>query len=388
MVAKMATRFGLAWSVAAGLTAEAIALRSKQFHDEYNEQVPPTVEANGAVFVDPGFKFGDGFLDQNTKLFEGTNDPQFFARASACNDAYQQVKVPIYCPFASAGHPNQGGAQLYRDAIVVGLTHWITTHSVPQIVELSMSAKSPNLAQGDATTLDVTARYSTGTTGDAASMVDITSDNPAVARVDSASMAVIAVAPGTATITATTRDEQPYTASIVITVSRPALRRIDITPQAPLLAVGGTQRLTAEGTWSDGTTTGLTGAQWTTSRPGVVAVGPAGKLTGLRTGSAVITATYGSIGTSVTAQVLSGPPQVSGFSPAKGAPGTKITVKGNNLTGVTVVKFGGVSATDFTVDSNTRITVTVPQGAHNGVIKVKSDLGSATSPGRFTVFTR
>jgi len=71
-------------------------------------------------------------------------------------------------------------------------------------------------------------------------------------------------------------------------------------------------------------------------------------------------------GTSATssADQFSYAPVVTGISPAQGpaAGGTTVTITGSNLTGTTAVKFGTVTATSFTVNSATKITVTSPAG--------------------------
>jgi hypothetical protein len=52
---------------------------------------------------------------------------------------------------------------------------------------------------------------------------------------------------------------------------------------------------------------------------------------------------------------------------------------------VTKVTFGGVAATSFTVNSDTRVTATVPAGAKTGKIAVTTKGGNATSTTSFTV---
>ena len=61
-----------------------------------------------------------------------------------------------------------------------------------------------------------------------------------------------------------------------------------------------------------------------------------------------------------------------------------MVVTGESLTGATSVTFGGVKVT-FKVDSNTKITATVPTGAKTGKIGVATPGGTATSTGTFTV---
>lgn len=62
-----------------------------------------------------------------------------------------------------------------------------------------------------------------------------------------------------------------------------------------------------------------------------------------------------------------------------------MTIQGADLLGVTSITFGGVAATQFTVNSSSSITVTVPPGARTGVITVTSSLGTAKSKTKFTV---
>jgi hypothetical protein len=80
------------------------------------------------------------------------------------------------------------------------------------------------------------------------------------------------------------------------------------------------------------------------------------------------------------------PPTISGFSPAGGGGvGTQVTISGQNLTGATAVKFGGTSATSFSVGSDTQITAVVPSGARTGYVTVTTANGTATSPTQFQV---
>ncbi len=61
-------------------------------------------------------------------------------------------------------------------------------------------------------------------------------------------------------------------------------------------------------------------------------------------------------------------------------------ITGTNLTGVTAVKFNGVTAT-FTASTATSVTATVPTGATTGKITVTTPGGTATSATDFTVTT-
>jgi hypothetical protein len=78
------------------------------------------------------------------------------------------------------------------------------------------------------------------------------------------------------------------------------------------------------------------------------------------------------------------PVSVTKVSPAHGAPGAIVTVKGKNLTGVVAVVMGGAPAKIDTVSAS-KLMVTVPQNAVTGTVSVTSASGSATSRTAFTV---
>ena len=77
-------------------------------------------------------------------------------------------------------------------------------------------------------------------------------------------------------------------------------------------------------------------------------------------------------------------PQVTGFTPTSGGPGTVVTVSGVALASVTSVMVGGV-AVPFTVVSATQITLTIGPSTPTGAIVVTSPFGTAVATGVFTV---
>lgn len=94
----------------------------------------------------------------------------------------------------------------------------------------------------------------------------------------------------------------------------------------------------------------------------------------------------GGVGVSARSFVVaSTSPQVTGFAPAFGPPGTTVTISGDNLSGTMLVRFNGVSAPGFTVQGETRVLAVVPAGATTGRITVVTDSGSAQSPASFLV---
>jgi uncharacterized repeat protein (TIGR03803 family) len=90
-------------------------------------------------------------------------------------------------------------------------------------------------------------------------------------------------------------------------------------------------------------------------------------------------------GNLVTPQVFKVIPSIKDFSPSSGPVGTAVTINGMSLTQATAVTFGGVKATNFTVNSDIQITAIVPVGAKTGTIGVTTKGGKATSSQKFTV---
>jgi hypothetical protein len=78
-------------------------------------------------------------------------------------------------------------------------------------------------------------------------------------------------------------------------------------------------------------------------------------------------------------------PRVLGFSPAAGPVGTSVTIVGSGFAGATIVRFGGVPATQFGVTSDTRIIAIVPIGARTGRIMVVTRGGNDRSMNDFRV---
>ena len=124
---------------------------------------------------------------------------------------------------------------------------------------------------------------------------------------------------------------------------------------------------------------GLGSASFTVISDGyMTAVVPAGGSTGF-----VTVATPS--GTLTSNQKFNVVPLISGITPGSGAVGSQVTITGTGLLGASVVKFGGIKATTFTVNSGTSITATVPVGALTGKISVTTAGGGASSNAIFTI---
>ncbi|NTS39817.1 T9SS type A sorting domain-containing protein [Flavisolibacter sp. BT320] len=67
-------------------------------------------------------------------------------------------------------------------------------------------------------------------------------------------------------------------------------------------------------------------------------------------------------------------PALQSFTPASGSVGTKVTLRGKNLLGTRVVRFGGTPAASFAVQNDSTVTAVVANGA-SGTIEVETTGG-------------
>lgn len=105
---------------------------------------------------------------------------------------------------------------------------------------------------------------------------------------------------------------------------------------------------------------------------------PAGATSGLVT----VTTASDKLKSNVPFRVL---PQLLSFDPPSGPPGTQVTITGVSLTQTLGVGFGDRVQSQFTVNSDTSVTATVPQGAKTGKIGIETKGGVAISSGTFEV---
>jgi len=122
---------------------------------------------------------------------------------------------------------------------------------------------------------------------------------------------------------------------------------------------------------------------WNPSGTQLTATVPSGATTGRIT----VTTPAGSATSAQDFTVTGAPPAptISSFVPITGPVGTSVVITGTHFTGATDVRFKNTSATEFTVNSDTRITAVVPSGAMTGKIGVTTPGGTGTSAANFTV---
>jgi len=197
---------------------------------------------------------------------------------------------------------------------VTGSTTLTVTNA--RLVSLVIQPASATLAAGTRMRLAAIGTFSDGSTQDVTGQVGWQSADPNVATVANGQNAgrVTAVAAGTTTITARA-PAAGVSATAQLTVTNATLVSIAITPATVSLARGQTRQLAAIGTYSDGSTQGVTGlATWTSSSQAIATVSNAGGSRGLVTavgaGTATITATVGGVSGNATVTVA-GPDIVS-----------------------------------------------------------------------------
>jgi uncharacterized repeat protein (TIGR03803 family) len=111
----------------------------------------------------------------------------------------------------------------------------------------------------------------------------------------------------------------------------------------------------------------------------ITATVPAGATSGT---VQVKTPSSGTLNSNVAFSVV---PQVKSFTPARGPEGTSVQITGVSFTQASGVTINGVAVPDFTVNSDTQVTATIPIGVTTGQIAITTAGGTATSVGKFIV---
>jgi trimeric autotransporter adhesin len=179
------------------------------------------------------------------------------------------------------------------------------TVTAATLTSIQLSAAQLSLAAGLGENVTATGTYSNSTTQNITTSVQWTSSSPAVATVSVAGV-ILAVAPGTTTLTATLNG---VSATLELTVTEAILQSIAVTAPSSSFALGFNLQLTATGTYSDGSTQNLTASvSWTSSNLGIAVVSNTGLVAGVVVGditaSASLQGITGSLPISVTAATL------------------------------------------------------------------------------------
>ena len=178
--------------------------------------------------------------------------------------------------------------------------------TAPSLSSITITPAVFSIASGQGKQLSAVGVYSDGTSQDVTSQVTWNALSTAYATVNSSGL-VTGVSAGSSTITATIGSK---TGSATATVTAAQLASIVITPATASIATGQTQSFTASGIFSDGSTTDITNSvTWNSSATNFATMSATGLATGVSAGSAVITASSGTVTSSpstlsVTSAVL------------------------------------------------------------------------------------
>lgn len=178
------------------------------------------------------------------------------------------------------------------------------TVSPVAVTSLAITPNPVQLAVNTRVQLAATTTLANGQQQEVTTQVGWTTANGSVAQV-SATGELVAVGPGTTTVTATQPGGQ--TATATVTVTNVGLQNITFAPAISNFRVGNSIQITATGTFTDGSQQDITqSASWFSSNPGVATVTntvPKGQVVGISPGVATIQASIGEVGSSFQVNV-------------------------------------------------------------------------------------
>jgi trimeric autotransporter adhesin len=195
------------------------------------------------------------------------------------------------------------------DATITGTSGTISatlTLSVTpaQVVSISLTPASINLAIGQSQNFSATAAFTDGTTQDVTESAGWSVANPALAGVSNTlglAGQLTGLAAGTTTVSAALNG---VSGSASVTVNPAVLTTITVTPSSLSLALGLSSSLTATGVFSDGSTQNLTtSAAWSSSNPTVLTISASGAALPIAVGTVTVNATIGSVSGSASVTV-------------------------------------------------------------------------------------
>lgn len=187
----------------------------------------------------------------------------------------------------------QGLGQATITANVAGVkgTTPLSVASAKQIA-ITTTSSSAQIAQDTSVQLAVQGSINGGTAQDVSTIVNWTSSSPSIATVGWQTGIVTALTLGQTTITATLGSA---IATVQVTVTNATLTSIAVSPSDASIALGTSQQFAAQGTFSDGSTEMLVGANWSSSVPGIAVVNDLGAAHSTGSGATKITATVNGV---------------------------------------------------------------------------------------------
>ncbi len=203
-------------------------------------------------------------------------------------------------------------------ALTAESTVSVTTAS---LVSLAVSPVMSTLSVGGTAALKAVGTFSDGTMVDLTDTVTWTSAPTGIVSVSNAAATAgiaTALAVGSTTVVATSGN---VASKATITVSAATLKSILVNPSATSVPIGATANLTAQGTFSDGTTRDITSEVTWASGDGTIATvanapGTPGQVTGVKAGSVGVTATEAGVSGMATVTVVAATLQSIDVEPA------------------------------------------------------------------------
>jgi uncharacterized protein YjdB len=165
------------------------------------------------------------------------------------------------------------------------------------LTALAITPANPSIANGLTKQFTAIGTYSDGTSPDITALVTWSSTDTAVATVNTSGLAK-GISKGSEDITA---DFQDKSSTSSLTVTDATLTSITLTPANSRLHKGNTQQLTATGIYSDGISVDMTSsATWSSAETQFATVNASGLVSGIASGSSVISATSATSATTAT----------------------------------------------------------------------------------------
>jgi trimeric autotransporter adhesin len=218
------------------------------------------------------------------------------------------------------------------------------TVSVATLVSIAVTPNTPSMAVGTTKQFTATGTFSDSSQQDITSAVLWTSSTPAVATVSAQGLAT-SLATGTTTVKATFGG---VSGSTTLTVSTAHLVSITIDPANPRIAKGTSLKLTATGTFSDGSVaTNLSGISWKSSKPSIASMRSSGIVHGKKGGSATISASASGITGTTTLTVGTGTLVFISITPT-----TPSATAGGTLQFTATGNFSDTSTQDITLNTH------------------------------------
>ncbi len=251
-----------------------------------------------------------------------------------------------------------------KDGIISNTMSVNVTDAV--LTSIAVTPSSPSIAKGQMQPLLATALYSNGSSFDVSDTVTWASDETTIATVTSEGI-LSGIEVGNTNVIAV--KDGIVSNSVDVNVTNAVMTSILVTPSSVSLAIGQTQPLVATATYSDGSSTDISGSvTWRSTDTTTATVTQTGTLLGVQVGATNVTATIEDIlSNTVTVEVTDAVITSLDVTPASIS-----LAKGQTQTLIATATFSDGSSTDLS-DSvswqpvNTAIATATPKGIIRGI---------------------